>query len=237
MKTHILITISLIWSLNAQSQDSLKKAEPKFPKHELGLGLLYPTLIVLGGQNQNFERYTNLTYRWWFKEKHSLKVLAGLVFPGSMNSFTQTTVVMPDKTQLIANSYTQSPSNCQFGIGYEYYIGHKNLKLFAGADLIYNNQFVKKTFYYTNAKDSVANSLVKLDTGAYVSGRNYDKMGFNLNFGVRYEFNRQWAITAHCSSAFRFVQSKQPDGRTRKTFDFNTNGLVSDISLFYRFGH
>ena len=236
MKHLITVLIVIAFTIQAKSQDSLNKKPSKTPRHELGLGILYPTLVVFGASNDNYERYTNLTYRRWFKEKYSFKVFAGTIFPNSMDNYSKSTVViMPSNTHLNGNTIIETPSNCQFGLGFERYIGHKKLKLFAGLDVVYNNKFVKKTFYYTYAKDSAANNIAKLDTGAYVNTRNFDKIGLNLNFGVRYEFNNLWVITATCVNSFRFIQTKTPAGGTNRVYDLNTNGLISDISLFYRF--
>jgi hypothetical protein len=236
MKHLIALFIVLIFTLEIKSQDSTAKTPLKSPRHELGVGILYPTLVIFGAYNDNIERYTNLTYRKWFKEKYSFKAFAGTIFPNSMDNYSKNTVViLPGNTQLIGNTMIQTPSNCQFGFGFERYIGHKKLKLYTGIDVVYNNKFVKKSFYYTYAKDSAANSITKLDTGAYVSTRNFDKIGLNFNFGVRYEFNKQWVLTANYTAMTRFWQFKNPNGSTSQYFDLNSTGLISDISLFYRF--
>lgn len=225
----------LAWAPLISTAQENNIAPVKEPKHELGLGLIYPMTLVIGNVNSDNNHYTNLSYRYKLSPKNCIKLLAGMAHPFNASSLTQTKVlILPSNTSLVANTLYQTPSNCQFGIGFEHFIGSKQLKLFAGADFMYNNLFSKKTFFYTNAADSASPHLNKLDTGAYVSARNYNKVGIDFHFGARYEFNSKWVIMGTFTASQR-VYGTTANGRAIRVNDFTINGLISDISLYYRF--
>lgn len=236
MKTVFCILIALLLVTGTiKSQKSDSSGIKPMPRHELGLSVLYPSLVILGGTPTGNTFYNNLCYRYRMTPGTSLRAFVGTTFPGSMNSVREGTVrVQPGNQKYLAYTEVQMPSNCQFGLGYEYLIGERKVKLLLGADFVYNNQFIKEIFYYTKANDSLKITPTRIDTGSYVKAENLNKFGTDLRLGMRYEMNRHWALTADCVISQRFYRRPTPLGLT-SIYDFNIARLVSDVSLFYRF--
>lgn len=230
----ILMTLQMLtFSIGAQINDSV--AIKPMPRHELGLSVLYPSLVILGGTPTGNEFFNNLSYRYRLTHNTGVHVFVGTTFPGSMNSVREASVrVQPGNHNYLAYTEVQMPSNCQFGIGYEYLVGERKVKFLIGADFVYNNQFVKEIFYYAKAGDSLKIAPARIDTGSYVKSQNLNKYGVDLRLGMRYEINRRWVLTAECTMSQRFYRRSTPVGRLG-IYDFNINRLVSDVSLFYRF--
>src|SRR5690606_3165141 len=100
-----------------------------------------------------------------------------------------------------------------------------------------NNKFERNNFYYMQ-KHEIAGSgqaeYTRLDTGAYVKGTNFDKFGFNISYSLRYQFSKRWVATASCIGSYRAYKRREK-GMEGNISDFNMTGLISDISVFYKF--
>jgi hypothetical protein len=187
----------------------------------------------------SWDRYTNVTYRFRFTEKHAARVFAGAggrrpSYPDPLHTGQIVSTSTPAYF-LVRN--TTRPSNFQAGIGYEYIFGSR-LKKVLGADLVYNNIFEKEEYYYVKLQDSVGSGITftnysRIDTGSFVTTRNYDKAGLNLNFSLRYDFSRRWVVTGTMIAALRYSRSGR-DGGYINTFDLNISP-VGDLSVFYKF--
>lgn len=238
MKNKISITLAII-ALNcaAQQQDSLTVKSPVPAKStEIGVSVS-SALFVLSGVTDYNERFTNVTYRRLFPKNHAIKLFTGVALFNSYVDGYQQGYYIPAvaHTTIYATSEITTPSNFQVGLGYEYIVGKRKLKQAFGVDLVYNNKFERHNFYYVRVHDNGGKlESTPLDTGAYVKGTNYDKFGFNLSYSLRYQFSKHWVVTASCIASYRNYRrrEKSMDGNVS---DFNMNGLISDISIFYKF--
>ena len=230
-----IILLLTIAAFTAQAQDSLKtSAKAPKKKHELGVSIIVPLILAIGATDYN-ERYTNLTYRYFLKDKHAIKPFVGV----SMVTPTpeaQKTISATNNSTLYAMNNITTPSNFQVGVGYEYIMGKKKLKHAIGADIYYNNKFLKEEFFYYQEIDSVGvdgnrfRQTTTLDTGAYIKTKNYDKLGFNLCYSVRYEASKRWVISTSTIMTNKFYWAPRSSN-----YEMNFIGLISDISIFYRF--
>jgi len=143
-------------------------------------------------------------------------------------------------TVYLMNNRT-TPSNVQFGLGYEYVMGSKKLKHAVGIDVYYNNKFVRDQYFYyrdydsTHTNGQTTREFTKIDTGGYVRTQNYDKVGINLSYSLRYEVSRRWMISASTIMTNKFYWDKKTNGSRGQNYEMNFVGLISDISIFYRF--
>ncbi|MFO0357394.1 MAG: hypothetical protein ACK50A_10580 [Sphingobacteriaceae bacterium] len=236
-----MIILFVLFIGQARSQDTLNKSQAFTDKrHEFGVSMLSPFFIITAANDRN-ERFTNLSYRYRFNQRHALKALVGVVmFDESEERFKQEKVQsVPGKTVYLT-AETKIPTNFQTGIGYEMMFGYGKLKHVVGIDLIYNNKFISQDKYYTQVTDTLdANgyktfSINKLDTGRVIKTSNLDKFGANISYSLRYEISPRWALTGSFILNYRYYE-RRTNGIMAGISDFNINGLVSDISVFYRF--
>lgn len=237
-KKFTVLCIVLVTFASAQDTLPLKK-KPERP-HEIGFSASSLFFILAGVSDFN-ERYTNLTYRYFFKEKQAVKLFAGVsAFNSEANKYDQYQILAATQTTLYATNEKKTPSNFQLGIGYEYILGKGRLKHVIGADLLYNNKFESEKFYYIRVQESVdaggnkIGSSARLDSGAVNKANNYDKFGLNLNYSLRYSISKKWVITTGLLVSYKNYKIKNSYGTSRVS-ETNFNGIISDVSLFYRF--
>ncbi len=233
-----LIVFIIAFSLKAQAQDSL--VSPVIKKNELGISVLAPFIFLSGGTNYT-ERFSYITYRRRVKQKHALKVFIAFPFLNENNNqYIQTTLPSTGSITLHPTHEIRTPCNIEIGLGYELILGKQKLKHVLGLDAVYNNKFVEDEYYVLSSKDTVdangynRNIIDRLDSGAYSKGTQYNKFGANLSYGIRYEFSKKWLITSSFIASFRY-NSFTTSGSRVSNFDVNVAGLISDISVFYRF--
>lgn len=240
MKNLIALAFAIIvFNCAAQNHDSLKLQAP-VPKKSSEIGVsISSAFFVLAGVTDYNERFTNVTYRRLFPKNHAIKLFTGVALFNSYSNNYQQGYYIPSvaHTTIYPTSEISTPSNFQVGLGYEYIIGKRKLKQVFGVDLVYNNKFERKNFYYMQVYDSTGNGhseSTRLDTGAYVKGTNFDKFGFNVSYSLRYQFSKHWVATASCIASYRNYRRREK-GMEGNVSDFNMNGLISDISIFYKF--
>ncbi|MDI1353513.1 MAG: hypothetical protein PSX36_01255 [bacterium] len=226
----------------ANAQDSLNVHNPK-PEHphELGISIATPICLLMGASDFS-GRFTNLTYRHWLSGKHNVKAFVGTNFMKETDPYSQpnNSGIIPTTQELVySTKITTTPTNFQIGLGYEYMKGGK-FKHGPGIDIVYNNVFEKTEYfdmkvYQTIGKDSIrTDHYDRLEAGAYVKGVTITKIGFNLSYSLRYQMAKHWVLTASAMGSFRLETRNESLGKIHN-FDFNIVGIVSDISLFYRF--
>jgi hypothetical protein len=235
---HCLIIFLCVFVLKARSQDSL--VVPSLKKNELGFSVLVP-FIVLANARGTYERFSYLSFRHRLNQKHAVKIFTGFsIFNQSDRAYIQTSLPSTGAVTLHPTHEIHTPCNIEVGIGYEFIMGKQKLKHVLGLDLVYNNKFVEDRFYVLSTKDTVdangyyRNKVDRLDSGAYTKGINYNKFGANLSYGIRYEFSKRWLLTTsfiYCYRLYRLTTN----GSTTINQDLNTNGIISDVSIFYRF--
>lgn len=237
MKNKSILTLIFFAVISVSSaQDSLAK-KSSFLKNrcEIGVSVLTPFIMIAGAEDQA-ERFTNITARYFVAPRHALKILGGGVIGSNNYSMTQQRYLGSNQSYTLT---TQSITSANFnvGLGYEYVMGHRKLKHVLGFDLIYNNKSVNDESYYetTTAVPGTSTPVVhKLDTGSYSRRTVYNKGGFNISYSLRYEISRRWVITASTIYSNRVYRTGS--GNQRSTvFDLSLNGLVSDVSVFFRF--
>ncbi len=240
MKKNLAVCLMLILNgLSAQIKDSLA-SPPKKGHNEIGVSVS-SALFVLSGVTDYNERFTNVTFRHLFPKHHAVKLFTGVaLFNGDNRDFQQSYMPTAGNTTIYPTSEKTTPSNFQIGIGYEYILGKKKLKQVFGLDLVYNNKYERNNFYYLKVQDTSGSGnaqdkiTTRLDTGNYVRGTNFDKYGINLSYSLRYDHSKHWAFTVSCIGQYRMYRRKE-NGRDYSVSDFNMNGLLSDISVFYKF--
>jgi hypothetical protein len=234
------VVLLTAFSLMTNAQDTLKNKslKPTRPR-EIGVSILSP-VIMLAGVFDNSGRYSNLTYRYRLTERHAIRGFVGTsmgtheipeMIPEIVNTASQTSIYSAvNKT---------SKLNFQVGAGYEYLRGGK-LKHGPGLDLVYCYAQEKSEHYYFSGKDTVdpqgnkRMEYTRLDTGSYVKKTDINKFGVNLHYSLRYELSRKWIVTASMIGSFRVYRTRNQYG-TSTVNDFNMNGLIGDVSVFYRF--
>ena len=235
--TAILLTFLLIAG-TCHAQDSLVKKEKK--QVELGISLSTPLFVLLGVTDHN-ERYTNLTGRYFITKKHAVKAFAGVALLNEGSSdYKQTSYPAVNQTTVFPTTEIKTPSNFQLGLGYEYVMGKRKLKTALGIDVLYNNKFESTKFYYLTLRDSLRpdgqtiTDINRLDTGGYIHNYNLNKLGINFSYSLRYALSKRWLLTGSFIMSYKIYRRKEGLDETTIS-DFNLIGLVSDISLFYRF--
>lgn len=236
--TYLLVLIMIGTSIFAQDTLSAKKVIPE-KRHETGLSVMVPFLLLAGVSDNHNERFSFLTYRYRFTERHSLRASVGFApfyeeykdNPISLASVAQNTVY--------SNVYSHNPTNYQVTLGYELMRG-KKLKHVFGFELLYNNRFAVDSYYYTEdyittlPDGTTIRNRRTLDTGSYSKTFNYHKFGANISYSLRYDIGKKWAITASTIASFKMYQQIKTN-RTSMVSDFSMVGLISDISMFYKF--
>lgn len=233
-----ILLIFLLITGTCNAQDSLVKKEKKH--YELGISLSTPLFVLLGVTDHN-ERYTNLTGRYFVAKKHAVKAFAGVALLNEGSSdYQQSSYPAVNQTTVFPTTEIKTPSNFQLGLGYEYIMGRRKLKTALGIDVLYNNKFESTKFYYLTNKDSVGPNgqnvinINRLDTGAYIHNYNFNKLGINFSYSLRYALSKRWLLTGSFIMSYKIYRRKEGLHETTIS-DFNLIGLVSDISLFYRF--
>lgn len=241
MASKKLVTALLIIIVSCMgAQDTLNKNKIPDKRHELGISIIVPVIYAIGAADYN-ERYSNIAFRYFITKKHAIKPFVGFSPFSAIANDPKAISTTNTSTLYLANN-SKTPSNFQLGVGYEFIIGKRKLKQVLGADIYYNNKFLREELYYyrhfdsTDVHGSVTQGTTKLDTGRYVRTTNYDKIGFNLSYGLRYEASKRWVITASTIVTNKLYWSKSPGlpGRS-SNFEMNVVGLISDICVFYRF--
>lgn len=225
--------------MTGRAQDTLSPVikKPQRP-HEIGFSASTIFFVMAGVSDFN-ERYTNLTYRYLPGHHHGLKAFAGINMFNANNEF-RSGVVSVTQSTVYATTERISPSNFQLGLGYEYIIGKRRLQQVVGLDVLYNNKFEIHRSYYTNSRDSTDNRgqhyiyTSRIDTGAHTTATNYDKFGLNLNYALRYSLSKRWLLTASMLVSYKTYRRREQQGYSRVS-ELNFNGLISDVSVFYRF--
>ncbi|PBQ34001.1 hypothetical protein CNR22_20205 [Sphingobacteriaceae bacterium] len=237
-KNFTLVFVALTFAVSAQDTLSIKKKPAK--PHEIGFSVSSVFFLLAGVSDFN-ERYTNVTYRYLFTEKQAVKLFAGAsIFNSEANKLESTKLSSVNNTTLYSTYEKATPSNFQMGLGYEYILGKGKIKHVIGLDLLYNNKFERERTYYSTASDSIDSKghvfahTTTLDSGRVNRSQNFDKFGINLNYSLRYQISKRWVITTGLLVSFKTYNVKTPQGTSRMG-DTNFNGLISDVSLFYKF--
>jgi hypothetical protein len=207
-------------------------------KHELGASILSP-LIVLTGATDPSDRFTNITYRYLVTKKHALKIFAGFsLFNASVYNSQDYPYIATTGQTVHPVSETIVPSNFQAGLGYEIVLGTGRVRHAVGIDGVYNNKFEITKFQYRITRDSVDGAGNKFpysfvaDTGKVSRGFTYQKLGFNVHYTLRYEYSTHWMVTTTFLMSYRNYRGRENNSYLS---DLEMNGLISDVSIFYRF--
>ena len=239
MKSEKLIIIILIGAISmVKAQDSSFVGKKPARPHEIGFSASTVFFLLAGVSDYN-ERYTNITYRYFLKEKHALKFFTGANVFNPDNTI-KSELRSVNQSSVYATTEKKTPSNFQLGLGYEYILGKGKLKHVIGVDLLYNNKFERENFYFMNVKDSINSKgnhelkSTRVDTGAYLKTNNYNKFGLNLSYSLRYRLSKKWVITAGMLLSYKTYRRKETYGYTT-VGEGNFNGIISDVSVFYTF--
>lgn len=241
MKKSMLFLLCVIVAIaHAQVSDSSsKKINPKC--HEIGVNLL-PPLLFISNANGVQPKFFNATYRYLKNEKHAFRVTAGInVYnSGGFPSFRTDVVLKSNNFTIYKNTSDGTPANFMGGIGYERIFGKRKLKHVIGCDMTYNYVGRRTSVDYYGLKDSLVNGnlqreFVPIDTGKTIVHKYYNKVGIAPFYSIRYELSSKWLITASTRVNLQYSQMTYAGYPKIASFDFNASGLLSELSLFYRF--
>lgn len=237
-----LMLLLCVFAINAHSQDSLKTDKSVKPKrHEIGLNILPPFLALTGVSGGN-PQYFNTTYKYFLNKRLAFRTTAGIIAFGNNNLCgNQTeTVIKTNSVTVNKTKYTHDPTNIQGSIGLESILGKRKLKHVIGFDLTYNYQNQRENISYYKLTDSIGMNNEKIqnwqsiDTGQAVINTYINKYGITPFYSVRYPISKKFVLT----SSMRFnlqASQRRHGGLTYYSFDFNMSGVISEVSLFYRF--
>ena len=93
---------------------------------------------------------------------------------------------------------------------------------------------------YYGTRDTIINNIqftdyIPIDTGKTVINNYLHKFGITPFYSVRYSISKRWLITTSVRANFQTYKRKVEGYPDMYVSDFNLNGLISEISLFYRF--
>ncbi len=240
MKNTAIVILCLL-IVEGQSQDSSKAKTPKILKrHEIGLNIL-PPLLALSGVSQSQPNFFNATYRYILNAHNALRATAGINVYNSNNSGDQkNAVAMGNGLTVYQTTNSRTPANLMAGIGYERIMGKRKLKHVIGVDLTYNYVSSISSSSYYGIKDSVYNNthhadIVPIDTGRATVQKYYHKFGVTPFYSIRYPLSSKWLISASTRFNFQYYKINNGNYPAITLYDLNLSGLISEISLFYRF--
>lgn len=241
MKRSMLLLLCA-YALNANSQDTTTTANlSKVKRHEVGLNILPPFLMLAGASGGN-PHYFNFTYKYFLNERLAFRTTAGIIVFGNNYSYSNQTetVVKTSSVTINKTNYTHDPTNVQGSLGLEYVFGKRKLKHVAGFDLTYNYQNRRENISYYKLTDSIGSNNQKIqnwqniDTGRAVINTYINKYGITPFYSVRYPITEKFILTSSMRLNLQASQ-KRYNGITYTSFDFNMSGIISEVSLFYRF--
>ena len=233
------MTVIFALSETASSQDTTAKPITKPGRQkEIGVSILTPLILMAGTQDLS-GRYTNATFRYRFTFRRAMKVFVGFASNNPPYPSPYEAGVVTNSTTTYEVVIRTRPSNFQAGIGYEYMVGER-LKQVPAIDIVYANLFEKEEHVfmkYRNNIDSMGNGSYvyeRIDSTRSVKTYNYDKIGINLSYSLRYELSRKWIISASIIAAYRYTS--RGSGKNKiVNHNFDIIGPLSDISIYYRF--
>ena len=234
----------------------------KFRKNELGLNFVPLVGAALGGFSSN-PQYA-LSYKHIFKGSNAFRINVGVQLYVQEN-WQYSSPNMPDNYELVSQSltteirrYSESISDpkYQLGIGYERRVGNHRLSRFYGADLIMgrsSRSYSKKDYFmvldsagtpYSNGPSWIIDPNNNQPSTAFDSRTNSFYFGLSPFYGFRYPITKRLIVTAQMGfDASIAIGNYQSDDYANNihlsgmvtTADFNIKGLISDLSLVFRF--
>jgi len=240
MKKLMLLTMYLI-SFNTFSQDSLSnKGLTKPKRNEVGINVL-PPILILSSVTRSQPKFFNATYRYLYSETNALRITGGINVFNSSNLAKQSVAVsISNSITVYKNTTVSNPVNTMLGIGYERIIGKRKLKHVVGCDLTYNYVKENTAINYHAIKDTIINSykqenFMPIDTGKTNYQRYFSKFGITPFYSLRFALTPKLLVTASTRLSLQTYTIKNDRYPNMRVFDFNSDGLISEISLFYRF--
>lgn len=237
----LMLLLLCVFTIKSHSQDSLKTIKsPKSKRSEIGLNILPPFLLLSGVSSAN-PKFFNATYRYLLNERNALRIVSGInVYNSNYTGNQNIAVSMGNGLTVYQISSSRTPLNVLSGIGYERILGKHKLKHVIGCDLTYNYVTTVVSSNYYGMKDTTYNNVrhaeyIPIDTGRAITSRYFHKIGITPFYSLRYELNSKWLVVASTRLNFQYYQVKNENYPKASLFDFNMDGLISEISLFYRF--
>ena len=235
-KLLLYLFLMSITTVNAQDSSKTKSRKPTF-RNEVGISILTP-VIVLAGATDKSNRFSNVTYRYRLSQRHALRTFLGtaIFFASKDIGIYRPVILQGNQFLYYTGEITSILRNVQVAIGYEYMIGSK-LKHVFGVDLVYNNMLKKEESFIADPvfyPEIASMTYHKRDSTFFTRTTPINKVGFNFNYSLRYELSRRFIITSSFIAALRF-SSFGRGSRDFTTTTLDMTGIVSDISVFYRF--
>lgn len=238
MKKLMLLPVCvLILKTQGQISDSITKLNNN-KRNEIGLNILPPVLVLSGVTKANPQLF-NITHRYFFSEKLCFRSTFGVYVFNNKNE-DQIMVSKTNSTSINLNNYSSYPANFQGGLGLEYIFGKHKLKQSIGFDLTYNYVNIRTHQNYFMLTDTVTATNEKfqtykqIDTGAKVINTFLHKYGITTFYSLRYPISKRLIVSSGIRLNTQYYQNKIGN-RKFDQYDFNISGILSEVSLFYRF--
>lgn len=253
MKKAVIVSL-LILSFRAKPQNYL--SPDTLRRHELSVSVLPVVNLFSGSFSGSTLTNFNLSYKHYFKNSYVFRS-AIVLFPKGYNSPDYAGLVFYDRT-IGSNNIFYSESwrgsiKSQLNVGIEKIYKMNRLMHGFGTDFFINYSWVtyRNYYFYRPGYISNTNFFIPGDTTNY----NVDSLGYHWNerrigiglqvfYSVRYKINKHFYLSATIGPSFNFsfINGSRYENRTRQSrnyknfdFEFPNVGLISDISICYRF--
>ncbi|MBL7888130.1 MAG: hypothetical protein JNL24_01185 [Bacteroidia bacterium] len=249
-KTMLLFILVSFSSIAQETTDQSK--EEKTPKNEIGFNTIPLIKIAIGQERIIHNRY-NLSYKRVLNDQSALRfsfVLDHFKPAVEPAPFLNDTIFQSPNNSLVTEKEFRSEYfKPHLNIGYERRFGKKKLGFFYGADLT-AGYYQKRSFKenYNLKSDTTATGATfwyfddKLPSYTTQSRSNIMFAGLHSFFGARYPITKRMIITAQVGfdavlsrDKTTVIENNVESTRTVNSFDFSSPGILSDVSIVYRF--
>jgi len=245
-----LFAVGLAGSAACVTNDSL----PVY-RNEIGLNLA-PVIAVTVGGSPGFENRFAFVYKRALDRSRAFRLMPSLSLysqdMADMNDYD--VVVMTDSSETRKYRKWNNDPKLQVNMGVEYRWGKRKVKWFAGADLFYSYRTYGYDEYFQSYKWDTVNgsyqftAVLNDSSGAYPHysfhrSSSVHAAGLSPFIGLSIPLSAHFALAANFAYniSFGFGKSTEQEngGWLREynftSFDVESTGAISDVSLIYRF--
>lgn len=230
-------------------------------KNEIGFGISAPGLSDAFVKKNKDIFDCNIQYKRLFTKSNAFRLGVNYysestgndntyVNPATLGSFNNLDTITTRATEYTSNK------SAYINFGYEHFFGKKRIKFIIGSDIIVGfNKNTTQVLYnkYVTKVDTLINGMLIYSykeinnssniNGAYssngVSYQTYNTdflIGLKPFIGLRANISNRLAFNFYTSFYLTYTDNFKSDITERRSnLNFDINGLVSEVSLFYRF--
>ena len=264
-KTVSTLVIAMTITGAGFSQETPITATPEtgtIKKNEIGFNTAPIASILLG--SEPYAPKLSLSYKRVINERNALRFSSSYQFNWGdgqwYNLYNYDIVLQTDSTQIRRYRQSNNGDRAQVNTGYEWRRGKKKIKYFFGADLIlghtshsynlFDQSYVLEkglpyqsfsggdTLYHFAPDNTSQTSYVQSEKTHFVYG------GVSPFLGLIYPLSKRFLLSVQMGvdASFSYGKTTHHDYTKNTTYDsfsssldFNSAGIVNDLSLVYRF--